>query len=96
MYPSWKTSFDAHINDGRVIELILLKNTEEPLAKVALGMSMLMERCRIIKQSKTASEFFVDLHPSGRIKIALQYFLEDRDIGKNYVQAWFHIGSNLF
>lgn len=80
MYPSWKTSFDAHIYEGRVIELILLKNTEEPLAKVALGMSMLMERCRIIKQSRTASEFFVDLHPSGRIKIALQYFLEDRDI----------------
>lgn len=80
MYPSWKSSFDAHIYEGRVIELNLLKNTEEPLAKVALGMSMLMERCRIIKQSRTASEFFVDLHPSGRIKIALQYFLEDRDI----------------
>ncbi|MED6256707.1 hypothetical protein ATANTOWER_006160 [Ataeniobius toweri] len=79
MFPSWRSCFDAHIYEGRVIEVILMKSTEEPLAKAAMNVSALTERCRVSK-SKNNSEFWMDLHPSGRIQITLQYFLEDTDI----------------
>lgn len=81
MYPPWKSTFDAHVYEGRVLEVVLMQSTEEPLAKATMGMSVLAERC---KKSKTNScaEFWVDLHPSGRIQMVVQYYLEDGDTGK--------------
>ncbi|XP_041837284.1 protein kinase C delta type-like [Melanotaenia boesemani] len=78
MYPSWKSTFDAHIHEGRVLELVLMQSTEEPLAKATIGVCVLAERC---KNSKTngRAEFWVDLHPSGRVQMAAQFFLEDSD-----------------
>uniref|UniRef100_A0A8C4HTY1 Protein kinase C n=1 Tax=Dicentrarchus labrax TaxID=13489 RepID=A0A8C4HTY1_DICLA len=52
MYPAWKSTFDAHIYEGRVLEVVLMQSTEEPL-------------------------FWLDLHPSGRVQMAVQFFLED-------------------
>ncbi|XP_075870343.1 protein kinase C delta type-like [Nelusetta ayraudi] len=78
MYPTWKSTFDAHIYEGRVLEVVLMQSNEEPLAKATMGMSVLAERC---KKSKTNShaDFWVDLHPSGRIQMVVQYYLEDGD-----------------
>lgn len=80
MYPTWKSTFDAHIYEGRVLEVVLMQSNEEPLAKATMGMSVLAERC---KKSKTNSraDFWVDLHPSGRIQMVVQYYLEDGDTG---------------
>ncbi|XP_033938838.1 protein kinase C, delta b isoform X1 [Pseudochaenichthys georgianus] len=78
MYPSWKSTFDAHIHEGRVLEVVLMQSAEEPLANATVGLSVLAERCR---KSKTAgcTEFWLDLLPSGRVQMAVQYFLEDTD-----------------
>ncbi|XP_074533579.1 protein kinase C, delta b isoform X2 [Halichoeres trimaculatus] len=78
MYPAWKSTFDAHIYEGRVLEVVLMQSSEEPLAKATVGVSVLAERC---KKSKTNSraEFWVDLHPTGRVQMAVQFFLEDSD-----------------
>lgn len=78
MFPPWQSTFDAHIYEGRVLEVILMQNTEEPLAKATLGVSVLAESC---KKSKTNSqpEVWVDLHPSGQVLFAVQFFLEDSD-----------------
>uniref|UniRef100_H2SIN2 Protein kinase C n=1 Tax=Takifugu rubripes TaxID=31033 RepID=H2SIN2_TAKRU len=55
-----------------------MQNTEEPLAKATLGVSVLAESC---KKSKTncQPEVWVDLHPSGQVLFAVQFFLEDSD-----------------
>uniref|UniRef100_A0A674PPD8 Protein kinase C n=1 Tax=Takifugu rubripes TaxID=31033 RepID=A0A674PPD8_TAKRU len=76
MFPPWQSTFDAHIYEGRVLEVILMQNTEEPLAKATLGVSVLAESC---KKSKTncQPEVWVDLHPSGQVLFAVQFFLED-------------------
>uniref|UniRef100_A0A671VEQ8 Protein kinase C n=1 Tax=Sparus aurata TaxID=8175 RepID=A0A671VEQ8_SPAAU len=76
MYPAWKSTFDAHIYEGRVLEVVLMQSPEEPLAKATVGVSVLAERC---KKSKTngCAEFWVDLHPSGKVHMAVQFFLED-------------------
>lgn len=107
MYPAWKACFDAHIYEGRVLEVLLMKTAEEPLAEVTVGVSVLAERC---KKANGRAEFWVghhrlssvpaeqylslsvcvtlclcvqvDLHPSGKVMMAVQYFLEGGDTGK--------------
>ncbi|XP_061583859.1 protein kinase C delta type-like isoform X2 [Cololabis saira] len=78
LYPAWKTSFDAHINEGRVLEVVLMQSTEEPLAKASVGLSVLAERCRKSKTNGRA-EFWVDLQPAGKVQMAVQYFLDGND-----------------
>uniref|UniRef100_A0A8C6LZZ5 Protein kinase C n=1 Tax=Nothobranchius furzeri TaxID=105023 RepID=A0A8C6LZZ5_NOTFU len=83
MYPAWKACFDAHIYEGRVLEVLLMKTAEEPLAEVSVGVSVLAERC---KKANGRAEFWVDLHPSGKVMMAVQYFLEGVDTGgKKYI-----------
>uniref|UniRef100_A0A8C9YDV5 Protein kinase C n=1 Tax=Sander lucioperca TaxID=283035 RepID=A0A8C9YDV5_SANLU len=82
MYPAWKSAFDAHIYEGRVIEVVLMQSAEEPLAKATVGVSVLAERCKKSKTSNRA-EFWLDMHPSGKVQMAVQFFLEDTDAGKN-------------
>ncbi|XP_077385267.1 protein kinase C delta type-like [Festucalex cinctus] len=82
MYPSWKSTFDAHIYEGRVLEVVLMQSAEEALAKATVVVSVLADRC---KNSKTngRTEFWVDLIPSGKVQIAVQYLLEDSDAALN-------------
>lgn len=114
MYPAWKASFDAHIYEGRVLEVLLMKTAEEPLAEVSVGVSVLAERC---KKANGRAEFWVgfkttssvprtsvwgslitvdfvqvDLLPSGKVMMAVQYFLEGVDTG-NIINTLF---SRLF
>lgn len=56
MYPAWKATFDAHIYEGRVLEVLLMKTAEEPLAEVTVGVSVLAERC---KKANGHAEFWV-------------------------------------
>uniref|UniRef100_A0A8D3DB93 Protein kinase C n=1 Tax=Scophthalmus maximus TaxID=52904 RepID=A0A8D3DB93_SCOMX len=56
MYPAWKASFDAHIYEGRVLEVLLMKTAEETLAEVSVGVAVLAERC---KKANGRAEFWV-------------------------------------
>lgn len=56
MYPAWRSSFDAHIYEGRVIQILLMRTAEEPLAEVTVGVSVLAERC---KKANGRAEFWV-------------------------------------
>lgn len=56
MFPAWKASFDAHIYEGRVLQVLLMKTAEEPLAEVTVGVSVLAERC---KKANGRAEFWV-------------------------------------
>ncbi|XP_050813721.1 protein kinase C delta type isoform X1 [Gopherus flavomarginatus] len=76
MYPEWKSSFDAHIYEGRVIQIVLMKAAEDPLSEVTVGVSVLAERC---KKGNGKAEFWLDLQPQGKVLMAVQYLLEDTD-----------------
>ncbi|XP_073707696.1 protein kinase C, delta a [Garra rufa] len=76
MYPAWRATFDAHIYEGRVIQILLMRTAEEPLAEVTVGVSVLAERC---KKANGRAEFWVDLQPSGKVMMSVQFFLEDAD-----------------
>lgn len=56
MYPAWNTSFDAHIYEGRVLEVLLMKTAEQSLAEATIGVSVLAERC---KKANGRAEFWV-------------------------------------
>uniref|UniRef100_A0A8C1FX79 Protein kinase C n=1 Tax=Cyprinus carpio TaxID=7962 RepID=A0A8C1FX79_CYPCA len=56
MYPAWRSTFDAHIYEGRVIQILLMRTAEEPLAEVTVGVSVLAERC---KKANGRAEFWV-------------------------------------
>ncbi|XP_078517763.1 protein kinase C delta type isoform X6 [Lissotriton helveticus] len=76
MYPDWKSDFDAHIYEGRVIQIVLMKAAEDPLSDVTVGVSVLAERC---KKGNGRAEFWLDLQPQGRVLMSVQYLLEDTD-----------------
>ncbi|NXP09597.1 KPCD kinase, partial [Thinocorus orbignyianus] len=76
MYPEWKSTFDAHIYEGRVIQIVLMRAAEEPISEVTVGVSVLAERC---KKGNGKAEFWLDLQPQGKVLMAVQYFLEDTD-----------------
>lgn len=61
MYPAWRSTFDAHIYEGRVIQILLMRTAEEPLAEVTVGVSVLAEKC---KKANGRAEFWVcdDMH----------------------------------
>lgn len=56
MFPAWRSSFDAHIYEGRVLQVLLMRTSDEPLAEVTLGVSVLAERC---KKANGRAEFWV-------------------------------------
>lgn len=79
MYPAWKATFDAHIYEGRVLHVVLMKTAEEALSEATVGVSVLAERC---KKGNGRAEFWVDLQPSGKVLMAVQFFVEDLDTGR--------------
>nr|XP_017199365.2 protein kinase C delta type isoform X1 [Oryctolagus cuniculus]XP_017199367.2 protein kinase C delta type isoform X1 [Oryctolagus cuniculus]XP_051708294.1 protein kinase C delta type isoform X1 [Oryctolagus cuniculus] len=76
MYPEWKSTFDAHIYEGRVIQIVLMRAAEEPMSEVTVGVSVLAERC---KKNNGKAEFWLDLQPQAKVLMSVQYFLEDGD-----------------
>uniref|UniRef100_A0A1A8L4Q2 Protein kinase C n=1 Tax=Nothobranchius pienaari TaxID=704102 RepID=A0A1A8L4Q2_9TELE len=58
--------------------MVLLQSTEEPLAKATLGISALTDRCRKSRSGSNA-QFWIDLLPTGKVQVAVQYFVEDGD-----------------
>ncbi|XP_058148603.1 protein kinase C delta type isoform X3 [Dasypus novemcinctus] len=76
MYPEWKSTFDAHIYEGRVIQIVLMRAAEEPVSEVTVGVSVLAERC---KKNNGKAEFWLDLQPEAKVLMSVQYFLEDID-----------------
>ncbi|KAI7795054.1 protein kinase C, delta b [Triplophysa rosa] len=79
MYPRWKSSFDAHILEGRVLQVMLMKSSEETLSEATVGVSVIAERC---KKGNGRAEFWVDLQPSGKVMLSVQFFFEDNDQDK--------------
>ncbi|KAF3689794.1 FYVE, RhoGEF and PH domain-containing protein 5 Zinc finger FYVE domain-containing protein 23 [Channa argus] len=69
MYPAWKATFDAHIYEGRVLEVLLMKTAEEPLAEVTV------ER----KQSTKEEEAPTLNRRRGAIKQAKIHFIKNHE-----------------
>lgn len=85
MYPAWKSSFDAHIYEGRVLEVLLMKTAEEPLAEVTVGVSVLAERC---KKGNGRAEFWVGHHRLSSTEQYLRLFCKTIYVSVFFVVRW--------
>ena len=46
IYPEWNTCFDAHLYEGRMIQLIVLQRPNVFVADANIGAQVLADRCK--------------------------------------------------
>lgn len=73
LYPEWNTCFDAHLNEGRVIQIVLMERPSKSISDVSIGARLLADKCTDDK----AARAWLDLRPVGRIEVQIRVFKED-------------------
>ncbi|KAB1253983.1 Protein kinase C theta type [Camelus dromedarius] len=73
MYPPWDSTFDAHINKGRVMQIIVKGKNVDLISETTVELHSLAERCR---KNNGKTEVWLELKPRGRMLMNARYFLE--------------------
>lgn len=76
MYPPWESTFDAHINKGRVMHIIVEGRPAGVVSETSIELFSLAERC---KKNSGKMEIWIELKPQGRMIMNARYFLEQSD-----------------
>ncbi|XP_075284277.1 protein kinase C theta type isoform X2 [Opisthocomus hoazin] len=76
MYPPWNSTFDAHINNGRVMHIVVKDKSAEMVSETTVELKVLAERC---KKNNGKTEIWLELKPQGRMLMNARYFLEISD-----------------
>ncbi|RXM35641.1 hypothetical protein EOD39_3985 [Acipenser ruthenus] len=76
MYPPWDTTFDAHINEGRIMHIVVKDKTMELHAETTVELNSMAARCM---QQNGKVETMLELTPYGRMLMNARYFLEQSD-----------------
>ncbi|KAK6482557.1 protein kinase C theta type-like [Huso huso] len=76
MYPPWDTTFDAHINEGRIMHIVVKDKTMELHAETTVELNSMAARCM---QQNGKVEAMLELTPYGRMLMNARYFLEQSD-----------------
>ncbi|KAM4748442.1 protein kinase C theta type [Rhinophrynus dorsalis] len=76
IYPPWDSTFDAHINKGRVMHIMVRGKQEGAVSETTIELSSLAERC---KKNSGSIEIWIELKPQGRMIMKARYFLEHSD-----------------
>uniref|UniRef100_A0A8C5Y338 Protein kinase C n=1 Tax=Microcebus murinus TaxID=30608 RepID=A0A8C5Y338_MICMU len=64
MYPPWDSTFDAHINKGRVMQIIVKDKNVDLISETTVELCSLAERCR---KNNGKTEIWLELKPQGRM-----------------------------
>ncbi|KAK3102892.1 hypothetical protein FSP39_014744 [Pinctada imbricata] len=75
IYPEWNTCFDAHIYEGRVINMVVMEKPNRLLADVTIGAKALADKCK----DNSISTTWLDLKPSGRLQVQIRFFSENEE-----------------
>ncbi|XP_053572400.1 protein kinase C theta type isoform X2 [Bombina bombina] len=84
MYPPWESSFDTHINKGRVMHIIVKGKNEGVFSETTIELNSLAERC---KKNSGKMEIWIELKPQGRMIMNARYFLEQSDPKEHYYES---------
>ncbi|XP_078533249.1 protein kinase C theta type isoform X1 [Lissotriton helveticus] len=76
MFPPWNSPFDAHINKGRVMHIVVKGKSTDTTCETTVELNLLAERC---KKNSGKTEIWVELRPRGRMLMNAKYFLEECD-----------------
>ncbi|XP_042191318.1 protein kinase C theta type [Callorhinchus milii] len=80
MYPSWSATFDAHINKGRVMHIVIKDKTVELISEITVELNPLAEKC---KRNNGKADVWLDLKPQGRMLMNVKYFVEQSECKGN-------------
>ncbi|XP_043570060.1 protein kinase C theta type isoform X1 [Chiloscyllium plagiosum] len=76
MYPPWNSTFDAHINKGRVMHILVKGKSVELISETTVELNSLAEKC---KRNQGKADIWLDLKPQGRMLMNVKYFLEQNE-----------------
>ncbi|CAG5121340.1 unnamed protein product, partial [Candidula unifasciata] len=77
LYPKWNSCFDAHLYNGRIIQLIIMEKPNKNLAEISIGAKMLADKCD--PSTGTSGPLWLDLKPSGRLEVQVRFYAENND-----------------
>ncbi|BFZ10506.1 hypothetical protein BsWGS_13544 [Bradybaena similaris] len=80
LYPKWNSCFDAHLYNGRIIQLIVMEKPNKNLAEISIGAKMLADKCDAT--TCTSGPFWLDLKPSGRLEVQVRFYAENSEVGE--------------
>ncbi|KAG9353229.1 hypothetical protein JZ751_017805 [Albula glossodonta] len=76
MFPAWRSTFDAHIYEGRVLQVVLMKTAEEALCEATVGMNVMKQS---MKQSEAPGEAVTLNRRRGAIKQAKIHYIKKHE-----------------
>ncbi|XP_002740313.1 protein kinase C delta type-like [Saccoglossus kowalevskii] len=77
IYPDWNKCFDAHVYDGRVVQIVIMNRPNKMLAEVTIGVDVLAHKAK--GKNDSIVGMWLDLQPTGRVLIQVRHFAEDGD-----------------
>ncbi|XP_029645740.1 protein kinase C delta type isoform X1 [Octopus sinensis] len=80
LYPYWNACFDAHLYDGRVIEMVLMERPSHFLANVSVKAKHLADKCHTNGGEAT---FWLKLEPQGQLQLQVRHFPEKDGVTVN-------------
>ncbi|XP_032896050.1 protein kinase C theta type [Amblyraja radiata] len=73
MYPPWNSTFDAQINKGHLMHIVIKDKTVELISETTVELNSLAEKC---KRNQGKADIWLDLKPRGRMLMSANYYLE--------------------
>ncbi|CAG5132743.1 unnamed protein product [Candidula unifasciata] len=86
LYPKWNSSFDAHLYDGRVIQIVLMDRPNKLIGDVNVAAKVLSDACD--STSGRSGPIWLDMKPVGRLQVQVRYYAENHgEMGDNDVMS---------
>lgn len=96
IYPEWNTCFDAHLYEGRVVQMVAMERPNRFLADVTVSAKALADKCT----DSNIVTIWLELKPSGRLQCQVRYFTENEGKKSSFISLFISFKSqgisNLF
>lgn len=79
IYPEWNTCFDAHLYEGRVVQMVAMERPNRFLADTTISAKALADKCT----DSNIVTAWLDLKPSGRLQCQIRYFTENEEVQRS-------------
>ncbi|KAL5013166.1 hypothetical protein ScPMuIL_007436 [Solemya velum] len=75
IFPEWNTCFDAHLYEGRVIQMTVMDRPDKMLAESTIPARVLADKC----SDGNIATVWLELKPSGRLQMQVRFFSENEE-----------------
>ncbi|KAL8586497.1 hypothetical protein ACOMHN_055201 [Nucella lapillus] len=75
LYPTWNTCFDAHVHEGRMIQMVLMERPNKTVGEVNVAAKVLANKC----PDDEPLTCWLELRPAGRVQVLVRAYKENDD-----------------